>query len=279
MFTDQPESTQANVNAGRGREQRAAGTSEQHIDHVLHPRTAVEQLHAIFDGTEHADDGRIAALAKQLLAERDQLAEQLRGAQACQTQAEDYARAYIDAFERLHLRVVGTCDLDAAEAPAPSEQFWADQIERLLQDAKQLYDAIDPMIGTRPESTPHLVVVTHLDPGFDHNDRRPFEYVIGNDVVGWTSHLVTHSAICHLLAYGEQCWFDDEWHHGQFDYGATPPGLYRVLHGQQDVGDHHGEYSHTEDFLDYQRIGNAPTPAADTTPTHSHAGYSEEAPF
>lgn len=123
---------------------------------------------------------------------------------------------------------------------------------------------------------PHQVIVTHLPPGFDHNDRQAHEYVIGNDVVGWTSYLVQHPAACHRLPYGEYCWFDDEWHNGQFDYDNVAPGLYSVTHGHQDVGDHHGEYSHTEDFLHYERIGDAPERPA---PAAADAESSGEAPF
>lgn len=41
--------------------------------HLLHPHSAAEQLRAIFTGAQHADDALIAALARQLLAEYDEL--------------------------------------------------------------------------------------------------------------------------------------------------------------------------------------------------------------
>lgn len=43
------------------------GTAE----HLLHPRAAADQLRAILEGGEHADDGRIAALAKEVLRDLD----------------------------------------------------------------------------------------------------------------------------------------------------------------------------------------------------------------
>lgn len=53
---------------------KVADRNTERIDHLLHPRTPAEQLRAILAGGEHADDGRIAALAKDVLAERDRLA-------------------------------------------------------------------------------------------------------------------------------------------------------------------------------------------------------------
>lgn len=44
-------------------------TTDERAEHMSHPRTAADQLRAIFAGAEHADDGRIAALARELLAE------------------------------------------------------------------------------------------------------------------------------------------------------------------------------------------------------------------
>lgn len=246
--------------------------------HLLHPRTPAEQLQRIFDGEEPGDDGLIAALSRQVLAERDQLADRVESAEVCQQQAEDYARAYADAFERLHGRVVGTCDLDAAEAPPPSETYWADQIERLLHDARQLADGIDPM-GT-PEPTPHLVTVTHHSAAIDPSDTREHEYLVADHTGGgWFSHLVQHSATCNLLPYGKPCWFDDEWNNGAYSYENVAPGQYHVLPAHQDVGDHLGEFSHTEDYLDYTRIGDAPERTAAPTPAVPFGTYSEEPPF
>lgn len=178
-------------------------------------------------------------------------------AQLCQTQAEDFARAYIDAFERLHGHVIGTCDLDAAEAPPPAETYWADQIEQLLHAARQLADGLDPMDDSRAKAAPHLVTVTRLDAGFDPSDTRRFEYIVGNDVTGRVSHLVTHSAACHLLPYGQQCWLDDEWEHGQFSFADIAPGRYIVTLRRQDIGS--GESSVTEEAPEYQPLNSSPT--------------------
>lgn len=246
--------------------------------------TAADQLDDIYDGTPPPGaDILIPQLAKQLLAdyralaaERDAAAQRATCAEDCQLLTEQYAQAYIDAFERLHVRVVGTCDLDATEAPPPAEPFWADQLQRLLRAAHDLAENLDPM-GGLDQPIPHLVDVTHLPDGFDRSDLRAHEYVIGNDTAGYVSHQVTHSAACHLLPYGEACWFDDEWNNGQFTYDDIAPGRYVVTRCRQDVGDHRGEFSHTEEYLDYERIGDAPQRT--TAAPSDGAGYSEESPF
>lgn len=128
------------------------------------------------------------------------------------------------------------------------------------------------------EPAPHVVAVTHLPGDFDMNDRKPHEQLIGNGVAGWVSHQVTHPPACHALPYGQPCPFDDEWENGQYTYDDTPPGLYHVQNRAHDVADHEGEYSHTEDYLDYQRVGDPPqrtvSPPADFGPH-----YSDGVPF
>lgn len=54
------------------------GTAE----HLLHPRAAAEQLRAILGGAEHADGGEISALARDVLAERDDLRWRIANARA-----------------------------------------------------------------------------------------------------------------------------------------------------------------------------------------------------
>lgn len=49
----------------------SAARSAERVEHLLHPRTAAEQLRSIFAGREYADDGRIAALAREVLADLD----------------------------------------------------------------------------------------------------------------------------------------------------------------------------------------------------------------
>lgn len=49
----------------------SAARSAGRVEHLLHPRVAAEQLRAIFAGGEHADDGRIAALAREVLRDLD----------------------------------------------------------------------------------------------------------------------------------------------------------------------------------------------------------------
>jgi hypothetical protein len=125
---------------------------------------------------------------------------------------------------------------------------------------------------------PHRVTVTSLGSDFDLSDKREHELLITDNATGgWISHLVQHPAACHQLAYGAVCWFDDEWESGHFSYDGIAPGVYDVLSGRQDVGDHFGEYSHTEEYLDYVRIGDAPERPPGAAPTA--AGHSEEPPF
>jgi hypothetical protein len=132
--------------------------------------------------------------------------------------------------------------------------------------------------GARAAPSSHQVTVTHLSGDFDLDDKQEHEKLVADGATGgWVSHLVAHPPACHRLPYGRVCWFDDEWENGQFTYEDIAPGLYTVLPGHQDVGDHNGEYSHTEDYLVYTRVGDAPdcpAPAAAVA-----AGYSEEPPF
>lgn len=225
-------------------------------------RPFLSLLDRLSDGSPQTARVRVDAL-RALMLEHDRLRiklkstrEQAEGAEWCWHQAEDYARAYIDAFEQLHGRVVGTCDLDAAEAPPPAEAYWADQIEQLLHTARELAEDLDPMDDSQAKAAPHLVTVTRLDVGFDPSDTRRFEYIVGNDVTGRISHLVTHSAACHLLPYGQQCWLDDEWERGQFSFADIAPGRYIVtLHRQAIDG---GETSGTEESPEYQRLNTSP---------------------
>jgi len=250
------------------------------------PLSVVDQLADIFDGTPPPGaDVLIPQLAKQLLADhRFTLVElaaataRLEAAEACQLQAEEYAETYIEAFERLSMRVHRDFNFDAGESAAPADERWARVMDDLVTFTEELADRLDPMGGVG-EPTPHLVDVTRLPKGFDSNDTRPHEYVIGNDVFGRFSHQVTHSAACHLLPYGKLCWFDDEWHNGQFAYDNIEPGRYAVTRGRQDVGDHHGEYSHTDEFLHYERIGDAPERPAAAPSGPLGAGNSQEPPF
>lgn len=50
-------------------------TAAEQAEHMRHPRPAADRLRAIFEGDEHAhaDGALIASLAKQVLAERDEL--------------------------------------------------------------------------------------------------------------------------------------------------------------------------------------------------------------
>lgn len=125
---------------------------------------------------------------------------------------------------------------------------------------------------------PHQVTVTRLPAAFDLSDKREHELLITDNATGgWISHLVRHTAACHRLPYGEICWFDEEWENGEYIYDDIAPGLYEVRRHQQDVGDHRGEFSHTESYLDYQRIGDAPErPAPAAADTASCTG---KAPF
>ena len=215
------------------------------------PRTAAEQLADIYDGVPPPGaDLLIPQLAKQLL---------------------DEHRRLQDAFELLHGRVVGTCDLDANEAPPPAETFWADQLEQLLHTARELVGDIEP------EKHPaHTVTVTKLAAGFDHNDKREHEYVVGNDTIGWTSHQVTHPAACHALPYGRACWLDETWYEGPYRYDEVAPGTYQATWVSEAVGDHLGEFSHMDEYVHYERTGDAPERPAKPEPW---GGYSDGVPF
>lgn len=233
----------------------------------LRPFLALSDL--LPDGTPQDAPVRIGPL-RTMLAERHALT----------TRAETTESA----FDQLHARINRDFNFDAAESAAPEDEYWARLMDDLVTFANDLSHALETMTQVeartgKPQPAPHMVTVTHLDPGFDPNDQKPHELLISNHASdsGWISHLVEHPAACNLLPYGQRCWFDDEWHNGQFTYDAVEPGLYRVLPAQQDVGDHRGEYSHTEDYLDYQRIGDAPKPPE--PPAAVAAGYSEEPPF
>lgn len=187
------------------------------------------------------------------------------------------------AFDQLHARINRDFNFDAGECAPPEGETALRMMDDLVTFANDLSHGLEAVtqIDTRtgkPAPAPHAVTVTHLDSGFDQADQKPHELLVADHASGgWVSHVVAHPAACNLLPYGQQCWFDNEWHNGQFTYDNVEPGLYRVLPAQQDVGDHRGEYSHTEDYLDYQRIGDAPDrPAAAAAGT---AGYSEEPPF
>ena len=220
------------------------------------------------DGTPQDAPVRIGPL-RAILAERRALTARAEAAEA--------------AFEHLHARVNRDFNFDAAESACPEDEYWARLMDDLVTFANDLSQALEAVslsagCGGKRERAPHTVTVTHLDSGFDQADQKPHELLVADHASGgWISHLVQHPAACNLLPYGRQCWFDDEWNNGQFTYADTEPGLYRVTPGHQDVGDHHGEYSHTEDYLDYQRIGDVPEPPE--PPAAVAAGYSEEPPF
>jgi len=153
-----------------------------------------------------------------------------------------------------------------------------DEVAEKLAVAMRTVAAIAGGPGDQNSSAPHQVTVTQLGGDFDLSDKREHEKLVADGATGgWVSHLVQHPPACHQLRYGQLCPFDDEWENGQYTYDDLSPGLYDVLPGHHDVGDHNGEYSHTEDYLVYTPIGDAPqrpAPAAAIWP-----GYSEEPPF
>jgi len=57
-------------------------TTDERAEHLLHPRSVADQLRAIFAGGERADDGLIAALAREVLAERDGLRQRIASARS-----------------------------------------------------------------------------------------------------------------------------------------------------------------------------------------------------
>lgn len=122
----------------------------------------------------------------------------------------------------------------------------------------------------------HTVIVTRLPAGFDHQDRREHEYVVGNDVAGWTSHQVTHPDACHELPYGRPCWLDENWYEGSYRPDELEPGQYEATWVSQMVGDHHGEFSHTDEYVRYERTGDAPERPGSPEPSE---GYSTKPPF
>jgi len=262
------------------------------------PRTAAEQLEDIFDGDPpDGADLLIPQLAKQLFDEHRQLKA------SNELMARELQRGALDTTGPLREIAALRAELEAVAAER--DQLCA-AVDRTTKRLTRYYDAgvrdvnIRQVIGllspTWPDGNyeatpdhadaqtapaaqthpPHQVVVTHLPGGFDLSDRKPHEQLIGNGVAGWVSHLPAHPAACHQLPYGTQCWFDDEWEHGQYTYDDVQPGLYTVTHVREDVGDHEGEYSHTEEYLHYERTGDAPERPAKPEPW---GGYSDGAPF
>lgn len=62
-------------------------TAAEQAEHLRHPRPAAKQLAAIFAGEEHADGGKIAVLAEQVLKERDRLHATLTAVRMIATEA------------------------------------------------------------------------------------------------------------------------------------------------------------------------------------------------
>lgn len=205
-------------------------------------------------------------------AERDQLRRQLDAAEA---QPCGHDSTAFEALERLHARVHRDFNFDAGECAPPTEDEPAlrmmDDLVRFADDVYlPLADATraTPQRGTGDDEPdkypPHTVTVTHLPPGFDHQDRREHEYVVGNDTVGWTSHQVEHPDACHRLPYGRHCWLDENWYEGPYRYDEIEPGTYETTWVSEMVGDHNGEFSHMDEYVHYERTGDAPDAATTT---------------
>jgi hypothetical protein len=223
----------------------------------------------------------------------DQLRRQLEAAEAAPCKHSDTITAadllrYLpcqDGAGRLALWCTDCAPDPTRDAPFWTEDDAAEQVTEftlanlvaIAEQHEQRHHAEEHKPAADADPVPHTVTVTRLPAGFDTSDTHEFELLVADNTTGgWVSHLVQHPTACYTLPYGKPCWFDDEWENGQFSYETVEPGLYTVLPGHHDVGDHRGEYSHTEDYLDYERIGDAPdrpTEAIDT------AGYSEESPF
>jgi len=215
-------------------------------------------------------------LLAETTAERDQLRRQLDAAEA---QPCDHNSDAFEALERLHGRVHRDFNFDASESAAPDDERWARVMDDLVAFADEVYlplaDATRaaPQRGPGDDETdkypPHTVTVTHLPPGFDHQDRHEHEYVVGNDTVGWTSHQVEHPDACHRLPYGRHCWLDENWYEGPYRYDEIEPGRYQATRVSEMVGDHNGEFSHMDEYVHYERTGDAPGQDAEPNPLES----------
>ena len=226
-------------------------------------RTAAEQLADIFDGDPPPGaDLLIPQLAKQLLAEHGTL--RARIAADCAQRADYYNHPEIWKPQ--------SQSPDAIAARA-MQQAWS-TAARLIRSGEIPAEHVQD--GEPDAHPPHQVTVTSLPPGFDHSDQREYEYIVGNDTAGWTSHQVEHPDACHALPYGRVCWLDENWYDGPYRYDEVEPGTYRVTLEHQDIGDHRGEYSHTEQYVHYERTGDASERPAKPEPV---GGYSDGAPF
>lgn len=214
---------------------------------------------------------------RSLLRENATLRRQLEAAEA---QPCDHNSDAFEALERLHGRIHRDFNFDAGECAPPTEDeialrmmddlvTFADEVYLPLADATRVAPRRGPGDDETDKYPPHTVTVTHLPPGFDHQDRREHEYVVGNDIVGWTSHQVEHPDACHRLPYGRHCWLDENWYEGPYRYDEIEPGRYQATRVSEMVGDHNGEFSHMDEYVHYERTGDAPGQDAEPGPLES----------
>jgi len=130
-------------------------------EHLLHPRPAADQLRAILEGAEHADGGEIAALARVVLAECDDLRGRIGNARA------EIARQDVAATNAMRPGSGDVCDAlaavethlvdpeyrpDAAPAGLPEESITEVGFDRTLAEGVPVRITTEPSALDRDET-------------------------------------------------------------------------------------------------------------------------------